>query len=95
MFSIPQTILKQLLTTFNTSPERLTDSEAAIAKRIAYCSGCDRLWIKRKHSTPERCPGCHSRAWNRPFLSALIAADTATTPRPPSQAPDPGQEEGA
>ena len=43
MFSITQTVLSQLLAINNTTPERLSTHEAAIAQRICHCALCNNL----------------------------------------------------
>lgn len=78
MLTIAQTILNQLLTTLNTAPDRLSASEQQIARRICHCTKCNTFWMRRKQKVPDRCPNCKTREWDRPFLSALIAAEAAT-----------------
>lgn len=89
MFSITQTVLSQLLAINNTTPERLSTHEAAIAQRICHCALCNNLWIHRVTKIPDRCPACHQRAWDRPLLTAMILADKTTSTRHPSQVPIP------
>ena len=85
MFSLAQTVLAQLVTARNTAPERLSESEMTLAKRICHCVKCGSFWVRMKYKLPERCPHCHSREWDRPFLTALINAEANTTPtQPPS-----------
>jgi hypothetical protein len=72
MFSIPQDVLKQLLSVKNTTPERLSNHELAIAARICHCTLCDSLWCRRPKGIPDRCPKCHKRGWDRPLLSAML-----------------------
>ena len=79
MFSIPQDVLKQLLSTKNTTPERLSNQEIEIAARIMHCTLCGELWVRRKKSVPERCPKCHHRGWDRPLLTAMLTAQQPTT----------------
>jgi hypothetical protein len=78
-YEIPQTILTKLLTALKTAPERLSAQETSIAQRICRCSLCEALWVRRKTKLPDRCPKCHKRAWDRPFLDALMAAQPVTT----------------
>jgi predicted Zn-ribbon and HTH transcriptional regulator len=80
LFSLAQTILSQLLTAKNTAPERLSESEMNLAKRICHCVKCSGFWVRMKGKLPERCPKCHSREWDRPFLTALVNAQERTTP---------------
>jgi predicted Zn-ribbon and HTH transcriptional regulator len=85
VFDLPQDVLQQLLTTLNTNPGRLSDSEKQIASRICLCSDCRGFWVRRKAKVPDRCPQCSSRKWDRPFLNALLAAQpTTTNPHPPA-----------
>lgn len=85
MFSIPQTVLKQLLSMKNTTPERLSQQETEIATRIMHCTLCDSLWIRRKRLIPDRCPKCHKRGWDRPLLAAMLSASTLSPQPQPSQ----------
>jgi hypothetical protein len=87
MFAFPQTVLRQLLSAKNNAPERLSHQETAIADRICHCVLCDMMWIRRKNTVPDRCPKCHKRAWDRPLLSAMLAASvkdqiTKAEPKP-------------
>lgn len=85
MFSLAQTVLAQLVTARNTAPERLSESEMTLAKRICHCVKCGAFWVRMKTKLPERCPKCHSREWDRPFLTALVNASASTTaPHPAS-----------
>lgn len=92
MFQLTQAVLKQLLSTKNTSPDRLSASERAIVDRICLCTTCEQLWIRRKQKLPERCPYCHSRAWDRPFISALIMREDPTKKTTPTKDPNPPKE---
>jgi hypothetical protein len=74
VFAIPQPILAQVLKLKTTAPERLSQHEKEIADRICWCSLCNWLWVRNPHKLPDRCPHCHKRAWDRPLLTALIAA---------------------
>jgi predicted Zn-ribbon and HTH transcriptional regulator len=79
VFSIPQDVLRQLLSVKNTTPERLSAHETEIASRICHCTLCHWLWIRRKKTVPDRCPNCHARAWDRPLLTAMLSAAKPTT----------------
>jgi len=84
-YEMPQTVLAQLLTMKNTSPERLSHDESELSARICRCSLCAYLWIRRLAAIPDRCPRCHKRGWDRPFLNALLGATTHTpSDQPPS-----------
>jgi predicted Zn-ribbon and HTH transcriptional regulator len=74
MFYVTQDVLAQVLSIKSTTPERLSTHELAIANRICHCTVCNWLWVRRKSTFPERCPSCHSRAWDRPLISAMMAA---------------------
>lgn len=74
MFDLPKSILKQLLTLYNSRREILTEAELTIAARIAFCSLCENLWVTRKQRSPARCPRCHSPLWNRPLINQMLAA---------------------
>ena len=87
MFSLAQTILSQLVTARNTAPERLSDSEMTLAKRICHCVKCGAFWVRMKSKLPERCPKCHSREWDRAFLTALMHAESNSTTPPPKSTP--------
>jgi hypothetical protein len=82
-YQIPQTVLAQLLTMKNTAPERLSHDEAELSTRICRCSLCAYLWIRRLAQIPDRCPKCHKRGWDRPFLNALLAAKPTTIDEQP------------
>lgn len=77
MFDLPKDVLKKLVTTRNTAPERLTPSETVIADRIEFCTLCEYLWVRRKKASPPRCPSCHKLGWNRPLINAMLAAHDA------------------
>jgi hypothetical protein len=77
VFQIPQPILAQVLKLRTTAPERLSQHETEIANRICWCSLCGWLWVRNPTKLPERCPHCHKRAWDRPLLTALLAASHA------------------
>lgn len=85
MYDLPQDILSKLLTHRNTTPERLSASEKEIAERIAHCTLCDNFWVRRKGKLPDRCPRCHKRGWDRPLLTAMLAAKPSTTLPPTTQ----------
>ena len=85
MFSLPQTILKQLLTTFAHTPERLSVDERTIASRICTCGHCDTFWVRQRTKLPDRCPHCSKRGWDRPFLNALLANQPTNTKHPAPQ----------
>jgi predicted Zn-ribbon and HTH transcriptional regulator len=85
MFGYTQVILKQLLAAKSTTPERLTDHERAIAERICLCAVCEYLWVRKLQKTPERCPKCHAYNWNRPLLTAMLAAENAKATAAQSQ----------
>jgi len=81
-FELPQTVLAQLLSMKNTAPERLSHDETELAARICRCSLCAYLWVRRLTRIPDRCPKCHKRGWDRPFLNALLGASTPTPTDP-------------
>lgn len=85
MFDAPKDVLRKLLSFKNTTPERLSVSEMAIANRIEHCTLCDNFWVRRKNKIPDRCPCCHKRGWDRPLLHAMLAQSTPTTHHPDSQ----------
>jgi hypothetical protein len=84
VFDLPQPILNQLLTMRNTAPERLSEDEMQIARRVCRCGFCHSLWVRRKTQIPDRCPKCHKPGWDRPFIHALLAAQPSTTKPSPS-----------
>lgn len=59
-----------------------------MAGRIEICTPCDWVWYRRSKKKPQRCPHCHSRAWDRPYIKALLDADKATQPDQPTQPPN-------
>jgi hypothetical protein len=67
----------------NTSPERLSPDEMQIAGRVCFCVFCNSYWVRRKTQIPDRCPKCHKKGWDRPFINALLAALPSTTNPPP------------
>jgi predicted Zn-ribbon and HTH transcriptional regulator len=77
MLSISQPILTALLTAKNTAPERLSDAERRLADRVCRCVLCGYLWVRRKGKLPERCPNCHKRSWDTPYLTALMSEEKA------------------
>ena len=79
MFSFPQTVLSAVLSVKNTTPERLSETERRVADRICACTVCQYLWIRNVNKIPMRCPKCHTAAWDRPLLSALMSRQTTTT----------------
>jgi predicted Zn-ribbon and HTH transcriptional regulator len=87
MFAFPQTVLRQLLSAKLNTPERLSHQEREITDRICHCVLCDMLWIRRKTNIPDRCPKCHKRAWDRPLLSAMLAAAVNTQNAPGEKKP--------
>lgn len=94
MFDLPKPLLKQLLTLKNASPERLSNSELEIAARIRHCVQCDNYWVRRKTREPERCPACHARNWDRPLITAMLAAEELSHQMPAkSRDKQPDQEE--
>jgi predicted Zn-ribbon and HTH transcriptional regulator len=74
MHDLPKTILRQLLTTLNTNKDALSASELALAQRVCHCSTCGYLWMRRRRGIPTRCPSCHTTAWDRPLITAILAA---------------------
>jgi predicted Zn-ribbon and HTH transcriptional regulator len=73
MWSLAQPILNKLLTQLNTKPEVLSESESTLARRICRCVLCSYFWVRKKGKLPTRCPNCHKRGWDTPFLSAIKA----------------------
>jgi len=80
---LPQPVLYQLLTLYQTTKERLSTSEQALATRICHCTLCAWMWVRRKSLVPLRCPHCHKRGWDRPLLTALLAAEPYNPPKEP------------
>ena len=78
MFDLPQPVLEKLLIAFKTAPERLSASEAEISKRICRCTCCGAYWVRRKSRTPDRCPKCHRRDWDRPLIAAMMGTTVPT-----------------
>ena len=85
MFTFTQTVLQQVLSIRLTTPERLSAHETEIANRICHCTQCNNMWVRKRKGIPDRCPKCHKRNWDRPLLTAIIAAQTITTPKTGSQ----------
>jgi uncharacterized paraquat-inducible protein A len=79
-FELPPTVLLKLRNLFRSNPLQLTATESAIAQRIETCSACEYVWYRRLKKRPQRCPKCHSRAWDRPLIAALLEAHIATHP---------------
>ncbi len=77
-YDLPQDVLKTILTTKHTAPERLSPQETAIAERICYCVLCHAMWVRRKSFLPRRCPKCFKPGWDRPFINALMDARRTT-----------------
>jgi hypothetical protein len=77
-FELPPTVLRKLRNAFMSNPLTLTATESDIAKRVEICSACDWVWYRRLKKKPQRCPHCHSRAWDRPYIRALVDAHDAT-----------------
>ena len=72
---LPQPVLSQLLRLYCEAKERLSGSEQGLAARICSCTLCHFYWVRRKSQVPLRCPSCHKRGWDRPMLTALLAAN--------------------
>ena len=79
-FELPQTVLRKLRELLKANPLQLSDTERRIGDRIEICSACNYCWYRRAKKRPERCPNCHSRAWDRPLIAALVEAHNATHP---------------
>jgi len=79
-FDLPKPVLEKLRNLFNANPLQLSDTEQSIAKRVEICAICHYVWYRRAGKKPARCAGCHSRLWDRPLISALVEAHTATHP---------------
>lgn len=77
MWSLAQDVLNKLLTQLNTKPEVLSESESTLARRVCHCVLCQYFWVKKKGKTPIRCPQCHKRGWDTPYLTALKAESEA------------------
>lgn len=77
MWTLAQDVLTKLLTQLNTHPETLTESESTMARRICHCVLCGYNWLRKKGKLPGRCPNCHKRGWNTPFLRAITAESEA------------------
>jgi predicted Zn-ribbon and HTH transcriptional regulator len=86
-FELPEAVLRKLLNIFRSNPLQLTETEQNIAKRVEICSACNAVWFRRAKKKPERCPRCHKRAWDRPFIAALEEAHRATHPNEPETPP--------
>jgi hypothetical protein len=71
--NLPQIVLRQVLSTRNERPATLTQDEIDFAARIMSCCLCTHLWVRRSMEQPERCPNCHKRGWNRPYINALTS----------------------
>jgi hypothetical protein len=93
-FDLPKPVLEKLRNLFNANPLQLSDTEQSIAKRVEICAICHYVWYRRAGKKPVRCAGCHSRLWDRPLISALVEAHTATHP-PPDLSPDPNNPQSA
>lgn len=74
---IPKSILRKLLTRYNTDRVTLTEDEQALAQRICFCTLCEYLWVRRLRKNPQRCPSCHKPGWNMPMVNALIGQEKA------------------
>jgi predicted Zn-ribbon and HTH transcriptional regulator len=77
-FELPQAVLRKLRNLYKSNPLQLSPTEQRIGERIEICSNCDYCWYRRSKKKPERCPKCHSRAWDRPLIAALVDAHRAT-----------------
>ena len=77
-FELAQPVLRKLRELYKSNPLQMSDTEKHIGDRIEICSGCNYCWYRRAKKRPERCPNCHSRAWDRPLIAALVEAHKAT-----------------
>ena len=77
-FEPPTEVLRKLRNLYKSNPLQLSDTEKRIGERIEICSNCDYCWYRRARKKPERCPRCHTRAWDRPLVAALVEAHKAT-----------------
>jgi len=73
--NLPQSVLSQVLDAYRSRPETLTEGEILFASKIRSCALCFHKWVQRSRKSPLRCPHCHKRAWNRPFVNALTMAE--------------------
>jgi predicted Zn-ribbon and HTH transcriptional regulator len=89
-FELPQAVLRKLRELYKSNPLQLSDTEKHIGERIEICSACNYCWYRRAKKRPERCPNCHSRAWDRPLVAALVDAHRATHPNEPFTPPKGG-----
>jgi len=86
-FELPQTVLRKIRELYKANPLQMSSTEQHIGERIEICSTCNWCWYRRAKKKPERCPHCHSRAWDRPLIAALLEAhkvtnvDTPTSPQ--------------
>jgi len=87
MFDLPKPILYQLLSAYNTRKDTLTLSEQQLAERIALCSLCKYIWVRRKKALPDRCPSCHHRGWDRPLINAMLGHPGTVTDSMPIPQP--------
>ena len=73
--ALPQAVLNQVLDTYRSRPDTMTDGERLFADRIRSCCLCFHKWVLRSRKDPTRCPKCQKRGWNRPLVNAFIMAE--------------------
>jgi uncharacterized paraquat-inducible protein A len=91
-YELPTPVLRKLRDLYKANPLQLSATEQHIGQRIEVCSQCNNCWFRRINKKPERCPACHTRAWDRPLIAALLEAHRATHPAEPDQAQKGGGE---
>jgi predicted Zn-ribbon and HTH transcriptional regulator len=90
-FELPDSVLRKLKNLSASNPLQLSETEQRLAQRIEVCSACNAVWFRRAKRKPDRCPRCHSRAWDRPLVAALVEAYNGSEKSQHSPAPQAGK----
>ena len=63
-------------------------------RKLRTCRQCRKSWFSQKGKTPQRCPFCNSRAWDRPKGKAGRPKDAKPQRKEPTKGRNPRTKKG-